>query len=332
MQSNSFRAASLWVLVLATSLSATKLRAELDWGAFYWHNDAFLNVDGGGYTNGAFFSFYDISSQGGDYDTPWLLRPLLGRLIRDTDNQWEMTGHTLGQMMVTPKDIKIADPDPNSAPYAGLLFLRSSYLAVHEDYADQLSLTLGILGPSSGAEEVQKFVHKLVGANEPQGWDHQLKDEPVAQLSRSRVWRFAGEDTGSAQTDLLVLGEVAGGNLESGVGSAVIARYGQGLKQSFATAAQMTERMPNPIALDQGWHVYGGITGGYLYNQIFVNGNTFRDSPEADLRHWQHSFVGGASYSWQDWSLSLSYFQGSSLDKKGEARERYGSVSVAWRL
>lgn len=332
MQSNSFRLPTFWLFFLTTSLSAAQLRADADWAAFYWHNDAFLGIDGGGYTNGAFFSLYDISSQNDDYGTPWLLRPLLGRLISDTGNQWELSGHTLGQMMVTPKDIKIADPDPNSAPYAGLLFLRSSYLAVHEDYADQLGLTLGILGPSSGAEEVQKFVHKLVGANEPQGWDYQLKDEPVAQLSRSRVWRFTGESPDSARADLLVLGEITGGNLESGLGAAAIARYGGGLKQSFATAAQMTERMPNPIALDQGWHVYGGITGGYLYNQIFVTGNTFRDSPDADLRSWQHSYICGGSYSWQDWSLSLSYFEGSSLDKKGSARERYGSLSVAWRL
>lgn len=332
MQLNSFRLSALWVLFLVSGLSAANLRAEVDWAGFYWHNDAFLGVDGGGYTNGAFFSLYDVSSLGADYKTPLLLRPLLGRLISDTNNQWEMTAYTLGQMMVTPKDIKIADPDPDSAPYAGLLFLRSSYLAVHEDYADQLGLTLGILGPSSGAEEVQKFVHKVVGANEPQGWDHQLQDEPVAQLSRSRVWRFAGEDLGAPRADLLVLGEITGGNLESGLGTAFIARYGRGLEQSFATAAQMTERMPNPIALDSGWHVYGGFAGGYLYNQIFVTGNTFRDSPETDLRNWQHSFIGGGSYSWQNWSLSLSYFDGTSLDKLSSSRERYGSLSVAWRL
>lgn len=261
-----------------------------------------------------------------------LLRPLLGRLISDTDNQWEVSTYTLGQMMVTPKDIKIASPDPGSAPYAGLLFLRSSYFAVHDDYADQLGLTLGILGPSSGAEQVQKFVHKVVGANQPQGWDHQIKDEPVVRLSRSRVWRFSEADSGPAQVDFLVLGEITAGNLESGLNTAAIARYGRGLKKSFPGAAQVTERKPNPIALTEGWNVYAGITGGYLYNRIFVSGNTFRDSPEADLRNWQHGYIVGASYSWRDWSLALCFFDGSPLDQQDLSRERYGSLSVAWRL
>ena len=52
--------------------------------------------------------------------------------------------------MVTPEDITKEIPDPFDAPYAGLLFWRSSYVVVKNDFADQVATLVGIVGPSSG--------------------------------------------------------------------------------------------------------------------------------------------------------------------------------------
>src|SRR5690606_19754900 len=139
-----------------------------------------------------------------------------------------------------PKDITEPVPDPNDAPYAGLLFLSSGYLRVNDNQADKLRVTLGIVGPSSGAGSTQRFIHKVVGANRPEGWDYQIKDEPVGNIERIRIWRFESQTEDDAEADLLVLGGLSLGNLESSVGASVIARYGSGLKRSFGTASQIT--------------------------------------------------------------------------------------------
>jgi hypothetical protein len=43
--------------------------------------------------------------------------------------------------------------------------------------SDQLSLILGFVGPVALAEPAQTFIHRLTGADEPQGWDNQLQQE-----------------------------------------------------------------------------------------------------------------------------------------------------------
>jgi hypothetical protein len=86
------------------------------------------------------------------------------------------------------------------------------------------------------------------------------------------------------------------------------------------------------MAVDGGWYIYAGATADYVHNQIFVNGNTFRESPSASLRHDQHSLVGGISYSWKDFSLSLAYQDGTSLDINTTARQRFGAIVLGWRL
>jgi hypothetical protein len=39
-------------------------------------------------------------------------------------------------------------------------------------------LTVGVVGPASFAEQTQKRIHEIVNADEPRGWNTQLKNEP----------------------------------------------------------------------------------------------------------------------------------------------------------
>src|SRR5690606_285837 len=128
---------------------------------------------------------------------------------------------TLGQSMVTPEDISKAVPDPNDAPYAGLLMYRNSHIVIRDNFADNVSTTIGIVGPSSMAEQAQTFIHKVTGSERPMGWDYQLKDEPVFMLSRTSIWRnpLAGN-----WFDAITIAHAKGGNLESAVGVGGIVR------------------------------------------------------------------------------------------------------------
>lgn len=308
-------------------------RADTDWAAMIWHNDVFLDKDGGGYTNGLYVTWYDLSdTEPEEFGAPWLTRPLMGWLIDDEGEDFAVSSHTIGQAMMTPKNIKKAVPDPNDAPYAGLLFWRSGYIRMEDDIADKLSVTLGIVGPSSGAEAVQRFVHKVVGANEPMGWDYQIKNEPVGQIKRARVWRYGANFNDGYQTDILLLGEGAVGNLETSVGASVIARYGKDLKRSFGTASQTVGRVSNPMAIGRGWNIYVGAGASLVYNQIFISGSGIRSGQEADLRSEQLAGFGGISYSWDNLSLTASFISNTPLDENSTARQRFGALAVAWRL
>lgn len=319
---------------LALSLcSVATARADVDWVTTLWHNDVFLNKDGGGYTNGLYFSWFDLSeSSDKDFKAPFLTRPLNRWLMPEFDGQLQVNEYTFGQAMMTPNNIKKEVPDENDAPYAGLLMYRAAYTLVDENISDTLAVTVGIVGPASMAEEAQKAIHKLVGANQPQGWDYQIKNEPVGQIERTRVWRYGGRDYEGVGSDLLLIGSGSLGNLGSAVGGAVFVRYGRGLESSFGTAGQLIGRVSNPMAIDSGWNVYTGIGADYVYNQIFVSGGGLRSGQSADLRHDQYAFYAGASYAWSDFSLTLSYVNNSKLDRTSSARQEFGALKLGWKL
>src|SRR5690606_18546374 len=115
-------------------LTSQQVYAEVDWVSLIWHNDLFARKDGGGYTNGAYISWYDVSTAGDNSSTPPLMTRGLVWMLNDNP-LFTVSEYTLGQTMITPKDISKANPDPNDAPYAGLLFLRSTYISVYENYA-----------------------------------------------------------------------------------------------------------------------------------------------------------------------------------------------------
>lgn len=317
------------IFILCSFFLVGSAHAEVDWASVIWHNDIFANKDGGGYTNGLYISWYDLSNEGDEKPTPPLLTLPLSWMQND-NAPLAYAAHTLGQGMITPRDISKEIPDPNDAPYAGLLSFRSSYVVVEDNFADAVSLVIGMVGPASGAEKTQRLIHRITGSTEPRGWDSQLKNEPVGQISRTGAWRFAAHETSSA--DMVGLLNIGVGNLESSAGAGVILRAGTALQESFPTAALLTGRISHPMAIDGGWFVYGGAAVRYVHNQIFINGNTFRNSPSTNLRHEQYELFAGISYSWHDINLSISYQEGSALDTFASGREEFGALTLAWRL
>jgi hypothetical protein len=102
----------------------------------------------------------------------------------------------LGQAILTPDDISIEEPQPNDAPWAGMLGISVSWSAYDNKRMAALQVYAGCMGPCSGAESVQKFIHEDLGFGEPpQGWDNQLVNQPLGNVNyeyRYKVYAPAG--------------------------------------------------------------------------------------------------------------------------------------------
>ncbi|MBU2886264.1 lipid A deacylase LpxR family protein [Gilvimarinus agarilyticus] len=314
-------------LITASGIIAPHTQAEADWASVVWQNDVFVNVDGGGYTNGLFLSWYDLTTEGEGYRQPWLTKSLSWMLDQNSD-ALNFSEQTIGQAMVTPLDISQEVPDPNDVPYAGLLFYRASHAIVEENFADLVSVTVGMVGPASMAEESQKFVHKITGSTEPKGWDYQLKNEPIFAFSRTAVWRY--ELAHYMDTVIMAQGEL--GTMQSAVGGGALLRLGTRLDKSFPSTALHRGEISAPASIDGGWYVYAGFEADYVFNNILVDGNTYRNSPDGDLKHEQLMATAGISYGWEDISLTLSFRSGDSVDKADTSRDEFGALTLAWRL
>ena len=119
---------------------------------------------------------------------------IVGRLER---GRYKLSkGMSFGQTLHTPGDISIPEPDSRSRPYAGYLFYGSRFSAQKPDVGHQYTaeLQLGLIGPFSFGEAVQKRWHDQINSQEPMGWDSQLERTPIVNLILSHT-RFTGVNT-----------------------------------------------------------------------------------------------------------------------------------------
>ncbi|RBP83435.1 lipid A deacylase LpxR family protein [Marinomonas rhizomae] len=308
--------------------------AESNWVSATLDNDFFVNEDNG-YTNGIYVSLYDVYNNVAALPKPdaWVM-PLSWSLPSKNTGQ-VVNVYSFGQSLTTPSDLTVANPSEDSLPYSGLISFTNTYIAIGPGYADKVSTTLGIVGPIALGKQTQKTIHKIISAQDPKGWDTQLENELVFHFSRGRTWRSWVSD--SNNMDILTGLEAGVGTLKSDVGAGFMLRYGRNLNESFSTVLLSDMRASNPLAVNRGWFVYAGLKFDYTFNQIFTDGNTFRDSRSVDYDHNSNMFTSGLTYAWDDASLSFAINAPFSLNGRENAREmdkltRYGTLTFAWQL
>lgn len=294
-------------------------------------NDVFVGKDNG-YTSGIYFSLYNVS---GRLNPSFLISPLLWSIPNGPIYK-SINVNSVGQTLTTAEDITQDTPSETSLPYSGLLKYTSAYIAVGPYYADLVSTSLGIVGPAAKGRQTQNGFHKKIGVNEAQGWDTQLKNEVVFGFSRGRILRVF--TTASNTLDLLVGGHVNFGTIGSGLSTSVMLRIGQNLNDSFATVLFANSRASNPTAFNRSWYVYAGLSSNYVYNQIYTDGNTFRDSRSINYDHNYNTFTTGITYS-VGLHGALSFAFNSSFEENGtessrqtQRLNRYGTFTFAWRI
>lgn len=110
--------------------------------------------------------------------------------------------HSLSHRIFTPNDTEAVAPITNDVPYSGLLFASLTAGAQDAEQMDAFTFYYGIAGPSARGEEVQNEFHRLIGADQVNGWDNQIHDEILLNAAyeyRRRLWRF-GQSNGWGAT------------------------------------------------------------------------------------------------------------------------------------
>ncbi len=271
-----------------------------------WENDVFARTDQY-YSNGLQVSWVP---DGGGPPPAWAVN--FARLLPWFPRESEIRhGYAFGQSMYTASDITLAEPPAGEPPYAGWLYGSIGMSAWTGRQADQLTLTLGIVGPASLAEPAQKNFHKIVGADEPRGWDSQLENEPGVVLTYLRRWRGrTAEVPGGFELDLTPHVGGALGNVYTYANAGLILRYGKHLPQDDAPLRIQpgTPGFGNFVSADDlGWYVFAGFDSQAVARNIFLDGNTFRDSRSVDKKPLVGDFQIGFSLTWR--TARLSYAQ-----------------------
>jgi hypothetical protein len=89
---------------------------------------------------------------------------------------------TLGQTIYTPGDLGRSDLVYGDRPYSGWLWFGPELVRETGSRRRSARFYVGATGEASFAEEAQRWVHRVIGAPDPQGWDHQLRAQLGANL------------------------------------------------------------------------------------------------------------------------------------------------------
>jgi len=308
------RNAQCFVLILAAGFlaaacpasAAEELRDEDDKGIFnvVIENDLFAGSDRD-YTNGIRFSW--LSSE---EHAPGLVRSIARALPLANDGHKRIS-IAAGQSIFAPDDISLRTPMPGDHPYAGWLYGSVGIVLDTDKTLDNVMLTLGVVGPLSYAEQSQKFIHRIIGSPRPAGWDSQLKNEPGVVLTYERKWRglyeIAPFGVGADVTPHVGvnLGNV---NTDAAVGAT--------FRVGFDLPADYGPPRIRPSLPGSDFFIPTKQLGGYLFTtigvravlqNIFLDGNTFRDGPHVDKEPLVRSLQLGSAITFGQTRLSYTH-------------------------
>ncbi|MBE0531970.1 MAG: lipid A deacylase LpxR family protein [Rhodospirillales bacterium] len=194
----------------------------------------------------------------------------------------------LGQNMYTPEDISRSSPDPTDRPYAGWLYATFG-VAVEDAQRNLLhnvALDLGVVGPLSLAGPTQKVWHKLIDSPEPRGWSHQLDNEPGIILTyEARMRQSIAATVSGFELDVTPKAGVALGNIFTYGAVGASLRFGHNLDLDYGPPF-IRPSLPGAGLVKRrdewGWYAFAGVEGRAVARNIFLDGNTFSDSPSVD--------------------------------------------------
>jgi hypothetical protein len=321
---------SLLILLLASLLSfQASAMGETKAGtlSLVLENDLFYNTDRH-YTNGVRAAWLSAPGKAPE----WALRAAR-RFPFFPEDGTVRTSYAIGQNMYTPEDIEIPNPPLDDQPYAGWLYGSIGLIAETGRRLDQLELTLGIVGPASLAEQTQKFVHEITNSPKPRGWDTQLQNEPGVILTYQRSWRRFIEETALGNTfGITPHAGGAIGNVHTYANAGLTLRLGRRLPHDYGPPRIQPSVPGSGFFVPQqgfGWYLFAGVEGRAVARNIFLDGNTFRDSRSVDKEPLVGDLHFGFALSWSDVRLGYTHVLRTREFKNQGDTSEFGAVSLS---
>ena len=294
MKVRSLRSILILSFVLST-LAPSSVWANDSWRVVFNIDNDFIVGEDRHYTNGLFLEVIAPQDRVPNWmrRAAWILSPLDpavadGDASAPTDVRW---GVAIGHEIYTPENSALRSLDLADRPYAGYFYARFELARDrHREevekipYVDSLEIDVGVVGPAALARQSQGLIHEITNSPKFDGWDNQLRNEPALTFRRSRYWRLPGEPIELGQgiaVDLIgsVIAEL--GNVKTAGTGGLLLRAGWRLPADFGRG----RFVPRDEA-GTGFRLYAfaGAEFSAVVQNIFLDGNTFRDSHEVDKR------------------------------------------------
>lgn len=306
----------------------------------YFENDYFGGTDQH-YTNGLKLAWLtgDLNTWG---QTGWRRSFVEALPFVNREGGQKNFAFAIGQNIYTPDDIDAVNPDPTDRPYAGWTYAELSFLSKTDTVADTLVFQVGMVGPHSYADDTQRLVHEWINDSRPNGWEYQIGDELGVNIVYERKWRtFARSAGNGVGIDFIPHLGASVGNVATYANAGAMLRMGFNLPSDFGvnlirpgglTSGPIDDLDPR-VDPQGGWSffIFGGADGRAIARDIFLDGNTWKDSREVD----KEPFVADLSYGFGlvRHTFQLTFTQvvrTREFETQASDHNDFGSVTLSW--
>jgi hypothetical protein len=253
----------------------------------------------------------------------------------DYKNQDNYLSFSYAQKIYTPKDLEAATLISDDRAYAGYMYIKSSLHQASQDSLQSLSLQLGMVGPATKMDKVQEVIHSLIGSDDPQGWKYQLKNEFIMQLNYSHKEYMELSET------IALIPEYGFelGNASTKIYAMTFLRWGENLPEDYgSTQISNTNYNKVPRRLNQKylnrWSYCFNFSfkGNLIARDIFLDGNSFRDSHSVEKNIFVAEVGYGFSLNYEKFSIEYLRKHLSDAFKTQERYPNYGSLVCSYNF
>lgn len=248
-------------------------------------------------------------------------------------------GFGLSHVIFTPEDISAVVPDPNDRPYAAWLALSGTVTASNETFQDTLQVNISVVGPAALGEFVQNNWHGVIGIDQANGWDSQLKNEPGIEIIAQRLqvldrWELPL----GLETDFAANWGGAIGNVRTYANAGLTARIGWDLGVNYSPPPRIRpalagggEFIPGTQEDPFGGYFFVGLDGRAVLRDLFLDGNSFdSDSPSVSgRRDFVGDFQAGVAMHFYDVQVSFTFVNRTEQFIAQDGPQRFGAFSVS---
>lgn len=291
-----------------------------------------------GYSNGFLVSWVspNLVNYANDPCLPLLARWLNRRLAWLQPDGFDEQNMTigLGQVMYTPTDREPSHLIENDRPYAGALMLSLGYNARRGDDLLTSQVRIGVVGPSAHAKQTQSWWHGVIGVDRFNGWDNQLRDEPVLQLIHERRKRLIrNESTSGWGWDLTRHWGASLGNFATYANVGGEWRFGLHLPDDFGTAPLRPageNTAPMKVAADRAWngHLFVAADARWVLHDITLDGNTVKSSHSVDKRPFVADIGYGIAVYHGNWRIAFARYHRTREFRGQKEMPVYGTLTI----
>lgn len=244
----------------------------------------------------------------------------------------------IGQMMYTPTNRKHKDLIKSDRPYTGALMFSVGYNARKGSHLHTSQLRLGMVGPAAKAGKVQNSWHDIIDVDRFDGWNNQLRNEPVFQLIHERRNRTVRHERSNGWGwDITNHWGASLGNFATYANAGSEFRFGYRLPDDFGTAplrpaGENTSPLHTPRT--DGWngHLFVAFDARWMVHDITLDGNTFRSSHSVKKRPFVADVGYGLAFYHGNWRIALARYHRTKEFRGQKEKPVYGTITISRRF